>query len=157
VGVLVAGVYEERNIRRDGVETLGYFGYDNDANPLTPNVLVPSLIGSALFQQDRVRKGVHFAVQLRPTDQWDVNIPGLYSHFGADNYNQNFLAWGSNALGGGGALSNAVIQGDTVIAGRIASTPGGRGAVFDAIDRIAHAQTRNIDFDAVYQPSDQWR
>src|SRR5262249_28615823 len=29
VGILVAGVYEERNIRRDGVETLGYFGYDH--------------------------------------------------------------------------------------------------------------------------------
>src|SRR5262249_7914860 len=70
---------------------------------------------------------------------------------------ENYLAWPTNALGGGGTLTNAVIQGDTVVAGRIASTPGGRGAVYDAIDRIAHAETRNIDFDAVYTPNERWR
>src|SRR5262249_55988757 len=41
LGVMVAGVYQENNIRRDGVETLGYFGYDHDANAGTPDVLVP--------------------------------------------------------------------------------------------------------------------
>ena len=40
--------------------------------------------------------------------------------------------------------------------GRIASTPGGRGAVFDAISRVAHAQTRNIDFDTTFSPSEDW-
>ena len=157
LGVMVAGVYQENNIRRDGVETLGYFGYDHDANAGTPDVLVPSLIGSALFQQERVREGANFAVQFRPNNAWDINITGLYSKFEADNYNQNFLAWGSNALGGGGTLTNVVIQDDTVVAGTIASTPGGRGAVFDAIDRRAHAQTRNIDFDTNYTPNDTWK
>jgi len=156
IGFLAAGVYQERNLRRDGVETLGYFGYDHDANAATANVLVPSLIGSALFEQERVRAGGNFALQFRPNDALDINITGLYSHFDADNLNQNYLAWGTNALGGGGTLSNAVIQDGTVVAGRIASTPGGRGAVFDAIDRQAFAETRNIDFDAVYRPNDLW-
>lgn len=156
LGVMIAGVYQENDIRRDGVETLGYFGFDHDANAGTPNVLVPSLIGSALFQQERVREGVNFAVQFRPTPEWDINITGLYSNFEADNYNQNYLAWGSNALGGGGSLTNIVIEDDTVVAGTIASTPGGRGAVFDAIDRVAHALTRNIDFDTTFAPNEGW-
>ncbi|HYD86750.1 MAG TPA: TonB-dependent receptor [Vitreimonas sp.] len=160
LGILVAGVYQERNIRRDGVEVLGYFGYDHDANAGTADVLVPSLIGSALFQQERVRAGGNFAIQYRPNSAWDINLTGLYSHFDADNYNQNYLAWGSNALGGGGALTNATIVDGTVVAGTITSSGGGttgRAAVFDAIDRSAFAETRNINLDTVYQPNDLWR
>ncbi len=60
-GVLVAAVYQKRRIRRDGVEVLGYFRQLD--NPATPNVneeiaggaQIPSLIGSALFQQERER------------------------------------------------------------------------------------------------------
>ena len=55
----------------------------------------PSLIGSALFKQERVRKGGNFAVQWRPPTTLDVNLTGLYSKFDADNINENFLAWGS--------------------------------------------------------------
>ena len=65
-GFLIAAVYQERNIRRDGVEVLGYQSFDTDPGPATTNVLVPSLIGSALFQQERVREGGNFAVQFRP-------------------------------------------------------------------------------------------
>src|SRR5213079_3293128 len=52
VGVLFSTVFDKRNIRRDGVEVLGYF-------PQTgTGLLVPSLIGSALFQQERERKAL---------------------------------------------------------------------------------------------------
>ena len=66
LGVLVAGIYQKRNIRRDGVEVLGYFDARSGA---ASAVLVPGLIGSALFQQERVRKGGNFAraVRGRPT------------------------------------------------------------------------------------------
>jgi iron complex outermembrane receptor protein len=154
LGILVAAVYQERDIRRDGVEVLGYF----DNNPSsTAELLVPSLIGSALFQQERIRKGGNFAVQWQPNDSLGFNLTGLYSKFDADNINQNYLAWGSNALGGGGTLTNATIEGNTVVAGRIASTPTGRGAVYDAIDRFASAETRSIDLDTNYAPNDAWK
>ena len=104
---MIAAVYQERNIRRDGVEVLGYFPVDTAAGPAVNNVLVPSLIGSALFQQERIRKGGNFGVQFRPNDPLDINVTGLYSKFDADNSNANFLAWGQNALGGGGTLTNA--------------------------------------------------
>jgi iron complex outermembrane receptor protein len=149
-GVLVAGIYQERNIRRDGIEVLGYIDGPGGVD-------VPGLIGSALFEQERIRKGGNFAVQYAPNDALDVTLSGLYSKFGADNFNQNYLAWSSNALGGGGTLTNATIQDGTAVAGRITRPgPNARGAVFDAIDRLADADTRNIDLDVTYRPSEDW-
>ena len=149
-GVLVAGIYQERNIRRDGVEVLGYIEGPGGVD-------VPGLIGSALFEQERVRKGGNFAVQYSPNESLDVTVSGLYSKFGADNFNQNYLAWASNALGAGGTLTNATIQDGTAVAGRITRPgPDGRGAVFDAIDRLADAETRNIDLDVTFRPAEDW-
>jgi iron complex outermembrane recepter protein len=152
LGVLIAGIYDKREIRRDGVETLGYFNNGTAASPQ----LVPSLIGSALFTQERVRKGANIAVQWKPNDQLEVDLTGLISKFGANNVNANFLAWGSNALGGGGTLTNVVMQGDTAVAGHIASTPGGRAAVYDTFDRIADTQARDVDLEVKYHLADDW-
>jgi len=152
LGVMVAGIYQKRRLRRDGIEVLGYF----DNNPGAAVQDVPALIGSALFKQERVRKGGNFAVQFKPTDAFEATISGLYSKFGADNFNQNYLAWGANALGGGGTLTNLTMQGNTAVAGRIASTAGGRGVVYDAIDRFSNAETRNIDFAGTWRPAEDW-
>jgi iron complex outermembrane receptor protein len=153
VGVLLAGVYQERHIRRDGVEVLTY----TTANVGGETVFVPGLIGSALFQQDRKRTGGNFALQFRPSDSMDFNLTGLYSKFDADNINQNFMAWGQRALDGGGTLTNAVIENGTAVAGTITSPTNGttgRGVVFDAIDRFATSESRNIDLDSNFQLSD---
>jgi iron complex outermembrane recepter protein len=151
-GILVGAVYQKRDIRRDGVEVLGYF---NPAGDPAGDALVPSLIGSALFLQERERYGGNIGVQLRPSDALEINLTGLYSKFGADNFNQNYLAWGTQALGGGGTLSNATVRNGTVVSGRIDSTPGGRAVVYDAIDRKAFAETWSGDFDLVWHPSDR--
>ena len=86
-----------------------------------------------------------------PPSRLELNLNGLWSRFGADNINQNYLAWGSQALGGGGTLTNATVEGDTAVAGVISSADNGtagRGVVFDAIDRMAFAKTWYGDFDA---------
>src|SRR5882762_10183561 len=59
-GVLLAAIYQERHLRRDGVEVLGY-------QPVSASdpTLVPALIGSALFQQDRIRKGCNIGLQFK--------------------------------------------------------------------------------------------
>ncbi|HEY4640934.1 MAG TPA: TonB-dependent receptor [Thermoanaerobaculia bacterium] len=152
-GFLFSGVFDRRNIRRDGVEVLGY-GPDPKSG-----LLVPSLIGSALFQQERERKAFDAVWQFRPMPRLELNINGFWSRFGADNINQNYLAWGSNALGGGGTLTNTTIKDDTVIAGTIASAANGtsgRGVVYDAIDRKAFAKTWYGDIDGTYTASDSW-
>lgn len=154
-GILVAALRQERNIRRDGVEVLGYFEADSGSGP----VQVPSLIGSALFQQERVRTGGNVSLQFRPNDRLDVELSGLVSEFSADNINEKFMAWGVRAIGNGGTLTNATIVGDTAVAGRISSLNGGTadfGVVYDAIDRFATATTRNIDLDGLVTFNDRW-
>ncbi|HKR63932.1 MAG TPA: TonB-dependent receptor plug domain-containing protein, partial [Thermoanaerobaculia bacterium] len=153
VGVLFSAVLDKRQIRRDGVEVLGYFPQTGSG------LLVPSLIGSALFQQERERKAFDAALQFRPTSRLELNVNGFWSRFGADNINQNYLAWGSNALGGGGTLTNTSVIDDTVVAGTISSAANGtqgRGVVYDAIDRKAFAKTWYGDIDGTFTASNSW-
>src|SRR5687768_16444701 len=154
-GAMIAGIYQERNIRRDGVEVLTY-----DTRTVGGNqVSVPGLIGSALFTQERVRKGINFGLQWEAADNFDINVTGLYSKFDADNTNENFLAWGSRAINNGGTLTNATVQGGTAVAGTISSLNGGQedfAVVYDAINRFASAETRSIDFDLGWRPADGW-
>jgi iron complex outermembrane receptor protein len=162
VGFLISGLYQERNIRRDGVEVLGY----EDIDPGAGTTLFPSLIGSALFEQERIRSGGNFGLQFRPSEAVDINVTGLYSKFEADNTNQNYIAWGTRALAGEadqpaclptGSLTNQVVQDGTVVAGRVSSSNGGTcgfGVVYDAIKRFATAETRNIDFDINVRPAE---
>ncbi len=181
LGILLGGVYQKRRIRRDGVEVLGYQNYDvaptltiapppgsADDTPtrIVPNpdfnaALVgnqyPSLIGSALFQQTRERYGGNAEIQFKPTDSIEIVATGLYSRFNASNFNQNFLAWGSNALGGGGTLTNPTVRDGTIVSGTVISSGGGttgRAAVYDTIYRDAYAETYSGDFDVVFHPSD---
>ena len=90
LGLLAAAIYQKREIRRDGVEVLGYF----DADPGPAVVDAPTHIGSALFEQERIRTGGNVAVQWRPSDDLEFNLTGLYTKFDADNVNANFIAWG---------------------------------------------------------------
>ena len=152
IGVLVGGVYQKRRIRRDGIEVLGYM----DATTTTgQKVQAPSLIGSALFVQERERYGGNATLQLRPSDTLDINISGLYLRFNANNFNQNYLAWTSQALGGGGTLSNATVVDGTAVSGRVDSVAGGRAVVFDAIDRQALSDTWSADYDMTWRPTDK--
>jgi iron complex outermembrane receptor protein len=155
LGVLVAAVYQKREIRRDGVEVLGYF----DADPGETVLDVPSLIGSALFQQERIRTGGNIGVQFRPSDDLEFNLTGLYTKFDADNINENFIAWGSRAIGNGGTLTNTTIEGNTAVAGTISSLNGGTedfGVVYDAIQRFAETNTTNIDLLTSWDFAENW-
>ncbi|HZF25146.1 MAG TPA: TonB-dependent receptor [Steroidobacteraceae bacterium] len=160
IGFLIAGTYQDRHIRRDGVEVLGYFPVDTDPSAAVNNVLVPSLIGSALFQQERKRTGGNFSFQFKPSDSLEFNLTGLYSKFDADNLNENYLAWGVRAIGNGGTLTNPVISNGTAVAGTISSLNNGTsdfGVVYDAIDRFAHSESRNIDLLTNFSPNDDWK
>ena len=156
-GILGAVVRQQRNIRRDGVEVLGYDTID--LGPGTGEVLYPTLIGSALFEQERVRTGGNLGIQFRPSDKVEFNLTGLYSEFSADNINQNFLTWGNRAIGNGGTLTNATVVDGTAVAGTVASLNGGTadfGAVYDAIQRDATAESSNIDLLTDITFNDRW-
>jgi iron complex outermembrane receptor protein len=153
-GFLVSAIYQERHLRRDGFEVLGY-----GPTSATDATLVPQLIGSALFTQDRIRKGGNFDVQIRPTDQVEINFSGLLSEFDANNLNLNYLADPGRALGNGGTITNTVTDNGAYVAGRVASLNNGTsdfGVFYDAIERNARATTRNLDLDVTYRPAEDW-
>ena len=115
------------------------------------NVLAPSLIGSALFQQERKRTGGNFAFQFKPSDSLAFNLTGLYSKFDADNINENFIAWGQRAINNGGTLTNRPwsrrhrSRGTSLLAQQRHQD---FGVVYDAIDRFAHSRV------AQHRPAD---
>jgi iron complex outermembrane receptor protein len=153
VGLLVAGIYQERNIRRDGIEFLGY----SDrviADQGGATLAVPDLLGSALFEQDRARLGGNFALQFRPNDATDINLTGLYSKLEADNFNHNYMAWFSNMFGAGEAPTNTSVIDGTLVGGTFANSATGWGVVYDAILRDAETETSSIDLDMNFETSD---
>jgi iron complex outermembrane receptor protein len=155
-GILIGGIYQKRQTRRDGIEIFGYAPFAIGGGA-TANV--PTLIGSTIFQQERERYGGNIGIQFRPSDALEINVTGLYSRFGADNFNQNYLAWPDRALGSGGTITNVTVQNGTAVAGTVTSTNnaagGARAMVFDAIDRQAFAETYSADLDVNYKPTDQ--
>ena len=108
--LLVAGIYQERHIRRDGFEILGYAPLSSPSPAAPIRTLVPTLINSALFQQDRIRKGGNFDMQFKPNDQLEFNLNGFLSIFDAENTNQSCLVDPQRAIGNGGSLSNCVVD-----------------------------------------------
>src|SRR3546814_1154648 len=133
----MGGIYQKRQTRRGGIWVLGYSTPGGAAGTNG----VPTLIGSPLFTQERERYGANIGLQFRPSDAIEINVTGLYSRFNADNFNQNYLAWPDRALGDGGALNDATVVDDTVVAGTVTSLPGNRAVVFDTIGREAIAVT----------------
>jgi iron complex outermembrane recepter protein len=104
MGVLIQGFYEERHLRRDGQEILGYGTIDPAsslalARPDLANVAYPTLIGSALFEQDRKRKGGLIDVQVKPSNDLELDLSGFQSRMDATNYNRNWMFWGSRVIG----------------------------------------------------------
>src|SRR5262249_15564731 len=147
-------IYQERHLRRDGFEVLGY-GPTSTTDP----TLVPQLIGSALFTQDRIRKGGNFDMQIRPVDELEINLTGLLSEFGANNLNLNYLADPGRARANGGTITNTVADQGAYVAGQVASLNNGTsdfGVFYDAIERKAKATTRNLDLDTIYRPTEDW-
>ncbi len=152
-GVLVAGVYQERDLRRDGIEVLGY-----SQRAITDQggamLEVPDLIGSALFQQTRERVGGNLTVQFRPSHDLDVTFNAFHTSMEANNVNHNYMAWVSQAMGSGVQPTNTVVGASgTLLAGDFAAGTA-NGVVYDAIVRDARTETSAFDIDVEYQLTD---
>ena len=159
VGFLIAGIYQEREIRRDGFEILGYSPLAVIKGSGTDQTLIPTLINSALFRQDRIRKGGNFDVQVKPNDQLEINFTGLLSIFDAENTNQSYLADPQRAIANGGAITNCVSVAGGCVAGTVSSAAGGTSDFayfYDSFHRLASTTSHNLDVDVKYQPTDRW-
>ena len=131
-GLLVSGIYQDRSIRRDGIEVLGY----SDK---------PNLIGSALFRQKRERRGFNSVAQFRPNDDLEIRLHYLRSKVNADNSNHNYLAL---PLFRGDPLMNTTVDDGIVTSGRYEADS--LFVQLDAIGRVAAMETEVFDIDVSY-------
>jgi iron complex outermembrane receptor protein len=92
-GALISLVRQERNLRRDGIESWSW----TERNFVTADgtkhkdVYSPGGGGSAMFLQKRIRTGGNLTLQYRPNDDMEVTFNALSSTMQMDNENQNFL------------------------------------------------------------------
>ena len=160
VGFLVGAFYEKRSFRRDGQEILGYSDIANFAGT-GKTVSVPSLIGNAFFQQERVREGGNFMLQFKKDDTFELDVSGLYTYLKADNSNHNFMMWGSH-LGAhtpepGYTTFVSPADGKTYLGSATwtAADAGTDGTVVqDDIFRKAHSNSYDLNIDLSWKPSD---
>jgi len=173
VGVLVQAFYEKRHLRRDGQETLGY----SQISPLSPavvgaggapgtptgphpdlaNVYYPNVIGAALFEQERERKGGFLDFQVRPINALTLDISGFYSKMEATNYNRNWMLWPSHILGSvGEAPTTYTVNNGTLTSAIWPVVAGHQYAIVDQIYRPgANSDTKFFDFDARFRATDR--
>jgi iron complex outermembrane recepter protein len=164
-GILMQGFSEERSLRRDGVEILGYEGIAPGSaiaisNPDLAGVQYPRMIGAALFEQKRERKGGLVDIQIAPNDDLTLDAQFFYSKVDAANYNRNYLVWGTHFvnLGAGQApLPGYVVTNNTLTQASFGPVPGTFYGVYDQISRPdaeATAQYGSLDFS--YRISDSF-
>ena len=178
-GVLLQGFSEERHLRRDGVEILGYRTITPGSpvalsNPDLSGVEYPRMIGAAFFEQERKRTGGLIDLEFRPNDDLRLDLQGFISELEATNYNRNYLLWGVNVLNDG--LGQApdpgyTVRNNTLVAANFSPQTGCEVpafpvddpdtancrfyGVYDQISRPDEKATSNyISFEAEYQVSD---
>ena len=167
MGVMLQLFSQERHLRRDGVETLGYSKIAPGStiaksNPNLSGVAYPNAIGSALFEQERQRTGGLITFQAKPTKELSFELTGFESTMKASNYNRNYLVWGSRILSGGeGQAPDAgyVVRNGTLVQADFAN----KGTAADKkqyviVDQIlrpgAEAKTNFLNLDASWRASD---
>jgi len=148
-GVMVQAFSQSRHLRRDGQEILGYnvMGATDAAAVAYPElegVLYPSLIGSALFEQERVRTGGQVTVEFAPSDDLTVSLSGFSSTVEADNYNRNYMLWGS-AIIQRGAVPDAgfVVRDNTLVNANFSPVASQQYGIYDEISRPGAESSAN--------------
>lgn len=168
-GFLVQAFNEKRHLRRDGVETFAHDGAisltpitaaDHAAvlaqNPALAGVKFPNLMGSALFTQERNRKGGLLSAEFKPSKDIDLTATAFTSKMDADSYNRNYMLSNQWALARNPVLSNVAVDPATNIltkADYSYATPTIIG-VYDLISRKASAETGYVNIDGSWRVSD---
>ncbi len=162
-GVLVQAFSEERSLRRDGQELLGYEQIAADSavaanNPDLAGVWYPTMIGSAYFEQTRKRTGGLIELQVKPTDELLLSLNAFTSDQDAENYNRNYLLWVTRFLAqGNGQAPDAgyVVRNNTLVKADFSPVPGTFYGIYDMISRPdSSADSNYVTFDADWAASD---
>lgn len=163
VGIMVQAFSQERHLRRDGQEILGYNVIAATdaaavANPSLVGVFYPVLIGSALFEQERKRTGGQVTLEFAPTNNLTFSLQGFTSELDANNYNRNFMLWGSRIIQGG-AVPDAgfVVRDNTLIEATFSADPSYQFGIYDQISRPRdESKAEFFSAEAEWILNDQW-
>jgi iron complex outermembrane receptor protein len=162
-GLTVQAFSEERHLRRDGQELLGYEPIAPGSsialsNPDLAGVFYPVLMGSALFEQERKRTGGMFTAQFKPTDNIELEANYFRSDMKADNYNRNYMLWGSRILAQGNGQApdpGYVIRDNTLVEANFTGVPGRQYGIYDQISRPgAKSSTEYLSLDGKWDASE---
>ena len=105
-GVMAQAFSEKRAIRRDSQEHLDWRSISPtstlaQAHPELANAAFSGLIGSALFDGVRERKGGMLSLEAKPTSDLTLGMTAMHATLDATNYNRNHMADFSDAIGNG--------------------------------------------------------
>jgi iron complex outermembrane receptor protein len=173
-GVMLQLFSEKRDLRRDGIEVLGYDTIAKGSalalsNPDLSGVQYPHEMGSAFFTQTRERNGGLVDVEFKPADNDTLDLTAFSSRLLASNYNRNYLFWGTHFINAGGptgpsglpagagvcapALAKLGYQApnpgykivnNTLVSASFAPCPGTDYGVYDQISRPDEEATANF-------------
>ncbi|HEV6966659.1 TonB-dependent receptor [Roseateles sp.] len=168
-GVIAQAFKEDRSLRRDGQETFSYTALTNaqalsltggDATAAAGLVgkRLPNQFNATMFEGARKRSGGFLSLQWRPTEQLDMTLSGFSSELKAVNYNSSGFLTLNNLMAGGWRLSNAVVDGDVITAGKLTrpagSTTNALGLEYDHFLRDgARSTSKFYDLDLKYAVS----
>jgi iron complex outermembrane recepter protein len=166
MGVLLQGFSEKRHLRRDGQEILGYGTIDPasslaHARPDLANVTYPTLIGSALFEQERERKGGLIDVQIKPSNDLELDLSGFHSHMNATNYNRNWMFWGGQVIGNDNRIPNSYTVSNGTLTAATWNNVGTTAspAMYAVVDQIyrpgTYSETEFFNLDAKWRAMDR--
>ncbi|GAB2494536.1 TonB-dependent receptor [Pseudoxanthomonas sangjuensis] len=152
-GVMVQAFSEERHLRRDGQEVVGGYGA---ATVDGQNVLYPNLLGAVLFEQERKRTGGVLDIEFKASDDLTLDLNAFTSKLKADNYNRNFMLWGSQFIGSQAptayTIDNGVLTSASWTADPESAVPYG---VYDMISRPGAKSSSNyVALSADWQAGD---
>ncbi|QNN45328.1 TonB-dependent receptor [Thermomonas brevis] len=159
-GVMVQAFKQKRHLSRQAQEIPGGFFQIGASDPVAATnpdlvgVWAPGLLGSTLFEQVRDRKGGLVSLQFKPTDNLTLGLEGFSSDMKANNYNRNFMLWGSSFARSQAPDAGYVVKNGVLTDATYTGVAGTDYAVYDMISREANAKTRYITFDADWQISD---
>jgi iron complex outermembrane receptor protein len=157
LGVMVQGFSEKRSLRRDGQELLQWAQIAPTsaiarAKPELANVWYPRLIGSALFEQERHRKGGLVSAQIKPSRDFSLEATYFNSKLEASNYNRNYMTdmLGNGAIGGDVVPDSYTVRNGTLVAASFANkgtaaAPKRYGIVDEIVREGAYAKSDFFD------------
>jgi iron complex outermembrane recepter protein len=151
-GIMLQLFSETRDLRRDGVEILGYDTIAPGsavatAHPDLSGVQYPTEIGAAFFTQRRQRNGGMADIEFKPSDDVTLDLSGFSSKLTATNYNRNYLLWSTHFVNFGAGQSpdpGYVVQNNTLTSATFAPVAGTFYGVYDQISRPDETATANF-------------